>query len=145
MWYVLVFFGGLGPLFINYEDNEILTWRQINPFAAERQPTFTGHFHGAITHNQHLFGNFFPLMELENTHNFKIMSVCVVPLTLWWALLCHVGWFKSWWMSQISVVLTVQLPWWAAEPCFVMICFLWFCSSPGSHGRTLALLQVLGQ
>lgn len=63
---------------------------------AERQPTFTGHFHGAITHNQHLFGNFFPFMGLENTHNFKIMSVCVVPLTLLWALLCHGGWLKSW-------------------------------------------------
>lgn len=48
----------------------------------EHQPTFRGHFHGVITHNKHLFDNFFPLMGLENSNNFKIMSVCFVPLTL---------------------------------------------------------------
>ena len=48
----------------------------------EHQPSFTEHFHGVVTHNKHLFGNFFPLMGLENTTHFKIMSMCFVPLTL---------------------------------------------------------------
>lgn len=58
----------LGPstLFVVYEDNEILTWRQTNPLPLEHQPAVPDYFHGAIDPNKHLFGKFFSLMEFED-------------------------------------------------------------------------------